>query len=412
MEFNLRFLSLPLILTFLIGCSSPDQFVESPRESQGRKGLNALTTHLIKEVIHPGYQSLFDSAFKFDRDLAKYCGTGTFPANETIKQSYKRLLNSYHYTEAFQVGEVAYQGHALREKIYPWPTVNAYQMDLEVAKAFFNKPYKYSTQTSARGLPALERYLYSTDLNDGCEDCGEPMLEKFVALSDLQKFNLRCRYMKSVARDISLQAMKLAESWKPVRGDVTLSSGYQKHFRVQKEFALKLVHSMIFTDQSIKDYKIGAPAGISRDHCKDDSCPDLSEHIDSKHSIESLYHTTRGLLAIFTGTNLPSPSANINSSYGFDDWLTSKGHAGLSKKMVSALLSFYSNLERLKGKKTVEDLSLEVDFTECEQTTTKIRKNELCALHSDIKRFTDLYKNEFLLAADFGRPVDQGGDPD
>ena len=411
-KIKVRFFILGIIWGVLaISCSrEPLKTGSSANVKTQKTGLWGLVFNLGGHVISPAFNRLEKETKALEDTISKQCQDPSQFDRELLKQSFLKAMRSYHFTESFQIGLITRNGYELKEQIYSWPQSNPYSIDVEIATKQERATYQYKGMTTSVGFPALEYLIYEETLTNQCRNCGATLLENWNQLSRHEKIKSRCHYMKFVSSRLTRNVQKLQKAWEPVDGDITLSQVYREDFKLLKEFATQLTHGIIFFDREMKHSRLGIPSGINDDLCGFDSCPERSEHLNSKDSIYSLLHSTKGLLAIFTGDAIDD--GNKSGGYGFEEWLLEKGHRKFVHKFKESILNFIGNLEKLKDQTNIELLAKDVEYEECQTTTSGHRAVEICALYKDLERIVDLYKTDFLLAADFGRPRDQGGDTD
>ena len=373
-------------------------------------GLLRLVSDVSNNVITPSYERLHRDVENLEESISRECSDTRKFNRDRLKSTFIQAMRSYHFTEAFQIGVIARNAYQVRERIYP-DYFSLYSIDEEIAMKQADGSYQYKTSPNRIGFPALEYLIFEDRLVNQCPDCRYDVMKKWNALADTVKLQNRCDYMEHVSVLLSREIRMLRDSWLPVDRDITLSQTYRQDFKVVKEFAIRLTHSLNFFDHEVKDVRLGVPSGINKDWCAEDSCPHESEHIHSQDSLSSIFHSVKGLLGVFTGDQLDSRFDTIKAGYGYEEWLVENGHEKLAQRLKNEILNFLENIRELKGH-SVESLAKGVSYRKCTETTSENRIVEICALYQDLKKITDIYKNDFLLAMDFGRPVEQGGDTD
>ena len=413
-----RILWLFIGICFIISCrihEEPKELLRfkdkeiSPISFQVEKGgLWRLVSDVGFHVVLPALENLKRETELLHGGISQQCRDIPQFDREKLKPLFLKAMRSYHFTEAFQIGFIARDGGELSKDLYSHRGANTYLIDKDVAKRQKNPSYSFKKNTYQVGFSSLEYLIYEDTLMNQCSSCGEGVLENWNRISREEKLESRCQYMLFVSHLLLEGVESLRQAWEPVEGDITLSETYRNDFKVVKKFASKLIHGMNFFSEQVKDYRLGVPSGINYDACGFDSCPDQSEHPMSKDSIYSLIYSARGLWAIFTG----EPLGASREGYGFEEWLFESGHGDLVGRFKESLLSFIQNLEKLKDHTHLEALAQDVVYRECKETTVENRKVEICALYRDAEKVMNIYWSELLLAADFGRPVGQGGDTD
>ena len=393
-----------------VGCREQKESLQTtvaPSTVQVGGGFYRLVENIGGKIIVPSYKKLEKDISLLKKEMEAQCSNEKVDSfdRKNLKRLFLNAVRSYHFTEAFSVGIVAEDGFGLQERIYPWPESNNYLIDINVAK---NEDYKI--HASAMGLPALEYLIYEDTLNNLCQGCGVSLMENWNQLPQTQKIKSRCNYMKFVMENLEKDVHAINQAWHPPQGDFTRSSTYRKNFKTAKNFALELAHGLIFFDRIVKDLRLGVPTGIGQD-CYYESCPERSEHLLSQDSVSSILHGTKGFFAVFTGDPIDEKFETQGSGYGFEEWLVENGHENLAYKLRNNLLDLIRNLER-QTSHSIQLLATDISPVDCQKTTSENRIVEVCALYQDVKKVTDLYKKDFLLATDFGMPRQHGGDTD
>lgn len=387
---------------------------EEPKsvEKKVANGLYSLSKNALDNIIVPAYKELAKDSDSFLNLVNQQCSLdniGQFN-RQVLKKSFLKLARSYHYTEVFQIGTIAENSMAMKEYLYSWPSHNYYLIDNEIVRKTQDSSYDYDDIPSAQGIPAIEYIVYEESLQNQCQDCGDKEMEAWNKLPTEKKIKSRCDYLIHVSENLNKQLGALAASW---QGETFQSVSFKKNFVTVKEFAIQLTHALNFIDNEIKDRRLGIPSGINFDLCGFDSCPEQSEHLLSGDSLNSLFFTMKGLLEILSGDSYSDQLKVTRQGYGFIEHLAKKGHEQIVQDMINKTLKMMKHLsKKSRSGASIESLSTDIAYNDCKVSTSTNRKVEVCSLYQDIKEISTLYKNEFLLAADFGRPIDQGGDSD
>ena len=374
-------------------------------------GLPGLVSDISHNVIIPAYKKLYQDVKNLEESITRECSDIKKFNRDKPKSMFLRAMRSYHFTEAFQIGVISRNGHQMRENIYP-EYFSLYSVDEQITLKQVDKNHEYSVNPAHLGFPALEYLIFEDQLVNRCHpNCREDLMKQWNRLSDTLKLQNRCDYMRHASGLLSKEVKILQDSWLPLNQDITLSQTYQQDFKIIKEFAIQLTHSFNFFDHTVKDIRLGVPSGINRTWCADDSCPHESEHRHSQDSIFSLIYSVKGLWAIFTGDKIDSNFNTVEAGYGYEEWLIENGYEDLAKDFKHRISNFLENIQKWQ-EHSIESMSQDISLKKCAETTSEKRTVEICALYQDLKKITDLYKNDFLLAMDFGRPLEQGGDTD
>ena len=414
-KFNIFYvfiLATMIIATCEKGPSGIDAQVADGRQNQPG-GLFSLASDIINNVIVPAHNDLYQDVKNLKESISKECSDIEKFNRNKLRKIFIKAMRSYHFTESFQIGFIARDAYSVREKIYPWNQANLYSIDREIATRQANILYQYKSTPNLMGFPALEYLIFEDTLVNYCPDCSSSILKGWNSLTLDTRKKDRCHYMEYVSQALFQEVEALRNAWLPVEnGNITSSQVYQEEFKVAKEFAIDLTYALNFFDREVKDVRLGIPTGINTDLCLKESCPEQSEHPFSQDSMASLLYSTRGLFSVITGDKIDDNFKVVREGYGYEEWLRDNGHGTLAEEFISRIKKFLLNLKALEGKSSVEKMTKDMSYADCSQTTSENRKVEICALYQDLKKITDLYKNEFLLALDWGRPLQQGGDTD
>jgi hypothetical protein len=214
-------------------------------------------------------------------------------------------------------------------------------------------------------------------------------------------------------KDITLKSSQLESAWS-VRGANYTASMLRGEVGTNLEVTNKISQALFKMDTLIKDIKTAYPAGFEVrideqiTKCPQATCPRATEHLYADMALESLVASFTGFKVLFTGTNVVS---GVNG-YGLDDLLVSRGFAGIAKSLTENIDLAIAKIEKLEGQ-SFKKLLENVDQTACEQTTSDNRLVEACALIWDIRKVTDILKNDYLVAlAELSAPRQASGDND
>ena len=264
--------SIVILSLLLIGCRDQGQVTTNttPSTVQVESGFYGLVRNVGHDIIVPAYKRLERDVTLLKKEVDAQCSLkeGEQFERANLKKLFLNAMRSYHFVEAFSIGIIAEDGYFLKESIYSWPQSNNYLIDTNVAE---NKDYKVTS--SAMGFPTLEYLIYEDKLLNICKDCGVSIMETWNQLPKIQKIQSRCNYMKFVAGHLVDDIHTINKAWNPPKGDLTRSLTYRKNFKTAKNFAIELAHGLNFFDKTIKDERLGIPAGISQG-CYYESCPE------------------------------------------------------------------------------------------------------------------------------------------
>lgn len=259
-------------------------------------------------------------------------------------------------------------GQGLRDLIYSWPNVSRCRVEEQViGQAYAEVGFDNLVQVpiNSRGLFAIE-YLSSYS---GTDNVCSPFSianagDAWNQLSADELAAIKRKYLAAVAGDVSQRASDLFATWSVGGYDSELLAG-EGYMGIQG--ALNAVaQGFVYLDVELKDYKLGAPAGLY------DMAPvERAELSFSEGATGLLQQNLLGFRDVYQGCG---PTGD---GLGYDDWLQAVGHSGLADELRVAL----------------EDVIAAVGAFPPLSTATEA---ELRELHAALKRLTDPLKTEFF----------------
>lgn len=293
---------------------------------------------------------------------------------EIVRSAFFDAMLRWARLELFQFGPQASAkkdpeaGQGVRDLIYPWPNVSRCRVEEQV----FGRAYESAgfddlvkVPINSRGLFAVEYLSFYEGSDNDCTQFSVTNAED--AWNQTSASDLTARkhaYLKAVTNDVAARSIDLSDRWDPEGGDfsgqLTSASAYP-----DQQTALNLVaHALLYLEVEVKDYKLGAPAGLY-----ENAPVDLPELSFAHGGTELLKRNLEGFRDLFVGCS--------GEGLGFDDWLSAVGHEDLSADIVADLDAADAFLE------TFPDLSAATNA-------------QLLELHAVIKRLTDHLKSELF----------------
>ena len=425
-----------LLIGFILSISScgdfkQDQLTEGPNASaeaiiDNLESINSGKFSIDKVLLNFGLNVMVPSVFEFNKNIVDlnshielYCDAiSNYPAEhykeETfqtqkskLQNQWKKAMSTYHRLEAFKFGALSNNAEELGLSFYAWPLQNSCRIDLEIAKNSGKNDIEFGSKSfNLMGLGALETILFTKAASHNCPSV-PAFLTKWMNESAKTRHVDQCTYMKKVSTSLLINAKVLSDKWDPKLENFSVSMVRGKS-RAQKLQSLNdLSNSLFYVEKIVKDTKVGTPSGIL--NCKLKSCPENSEHLLSKMSIEAVISNLQGFYYAFNGID---PDTNINGM-GVDDYLISQNHESVASAMNNAITNAINRFSVHVGKKSLYELSLEVSKNLCDASTSENRTIEICALYQDLRGITNILKNDYLLALrDIEAPSQSQGDMD
>ena len=326
-------------------------------------------------------------------DVDAYCANTSGASEITNAQvEFKNTMAVVQQLEVMQFGPIA----DLRDELYVWPSNSLCRIDDQVA----TNPLETidTIDDNARSLTAVEYIIFNEDVADACQSVLS--LPTWMAntpnLADRK--DARCTYAKNIVDDLEVKVTAL---------EATLSSyDLSTAFSTLQQAANAVSDALFYVDTQTKDAKIKEPLIVNAANSNDvefNTAQLESQFANiSKENIEN---------------NLIAAKAVIEA--GIDDYLIAKGQQTLVTNMLAALDGALANAAQIDGSLNVALTTPAITNSACvnlgSDGSYDAQSNDLevfCALQWNIKTFTDLLKEDFVLALSFSTPATADGDND
>jgi hypothetical protein len=335
---------------------------------------------------------------------------------EPIQASWKQSMQSYHIFAMMNVGPSAAETSSIMPSIYSFDQQDKCRLDQAVVLYDLRDRlprFDVIDNYNVRGLDSIERFLFGSQESTICKR-NNSRLDQYYAKPLLERTKKSCGFGQHLFTDIVEKSSELQKAWSTSEGYYTkkLLRGSEG---TEIEVVNKISQALFFLDTNTKDLKLAYPAGfeVNIDNqvqkCVGASCPQNREHPYANFSLEAILASVKGFKSLFFGINLEN---NIKG-YGLDDLLTSRGHKDIADELGANLDTLIAKLEIQVEKTTLKELLEQITINDCEASSSKNRINEACALVWDIRKVTDILKNEYLAAlSEFNAPKQAQGDND
>ena len=295
-------------------------------------------------------------------------------ARPGLRAAYESAIQTWARAELFQFGPAASsskdmsQGRGLRDLIYSWPFVSRCRVEEQVlGRAYETAGFENLVQVpiNARGLFAVEYLAFFEGSDNACTQFSIVNAgDAWASIASSELTALKSNYLGAVVMDVQERAAELFEAWDEDGGNfldrLTRAESY-----MDQQHALNIVaHSLLYMEVEVKDYKLGAPAGLYAD-----APLERPENSFSRGATALIAQNLRGFEDLFAGCN--------GQGLGFDDWLTAAGHPDLAEDILAALASAKTAVAEFPALSSADPA-------------------ELAQLHAEVKRLTDLLKNDLF----------------
>lgn len=382
------------------GSSSNASDPTDPTDGDGI-GPREVLVSLADNVFAPSHAEFHVAAQAFEAEVETYAevvasGGDVDAAAVTMREAYEASMLAWQRVEVMQLGPAAgasgVSGEFLRDEVYSWPAINPCRIDQElVAGEYGEADFVQSRLVNVYGFDALEYLLF----NDSPANACPPQLPinqdgQWDALGEAEIATRRAAYAAAIAGGITAVGATLEATW---------AEGGQWHGYLSDpesgplgsvQVAMdEVLRAMFYIDRSLKDIKVGRPAGIK--DCSADICPGDVESPYAGLSRAQAVANLEGFRRLFYA------GADADSGQGFDEWLGALGEGALSDEMLMDLQGAIDALEAVDG--TFVD-ALVADGA------------SLDASHAAIVELTDDLKGDFPTVLMLNIPSEAAGDAD
>lgn len=242
----MRFIKIVSCLALLAGLAACDNTSSSSDStpSNGDFDRKAMLQNIGQNVILPNYQAFNEEAQDLKAASKTFRNEVTIENLQAAREAFKAAYKAWQRVKPYNFGPA--QRMALRKNMNTFPVDTA-----ALEKRINNKNFKWGPyDNDTKGLPALDYLLYR-------QESKEAVVDQFNSGNGS---NARKQYLKAVVSDITSKAKKVHQKWQPSNGDYL--SNFTNSTGNSKGSSLGLmVNQLNFDFETIKDEKLGIPAG-------------------------------------------------------------------------------------------------------------------------------------------------------
>lgn len=395
--------ALPLLAIAVSGCVGDDESGSAGSETSRGFDYQGMMANYADNVFLPEYRAFAEEAGALAEgpdSVAFYCdslseseGAGSV---QPVRDQWRRAMDQWQRVELFQVGPLAANSGALRNRIYSFGSsaplsecavdqsvVLAQEEDFDLSARSFN----------ARGLDALEYLLFSEDLTHHCPSQISET-EGWNDLPESTRREQRCEYAQRLADDMVDASRTLVQAWEPEGGDYR----FEWVNPANQEDNLKALSDAIFyVELQTKDRKLGVPTGL-HSGCNAVACPDSVESPYSESSMANINANLEAFLLGFTG----------GDGLGFDDIFVHEGFAGVRDEFENTITEALVGTDHTSPS-LLEDVSEQAQSgseADCVNAAANPEGHggSACAAHGFLKRVTDRLRTDFITIVNLDLP--------
>ncbi len=321
-----------LALFCIAGCGNNVEGAAGAQDTDAMK--SRLVNEIGEQVIIKSYQGFKQQAADLNLLAQKFCQAVDQSGLEALQTQWRASMAAWMRTESFRLGPVV--DELLDYKVFFLP-VNPNQIEDIVAGTepeSISASYLLNGSVARKGLPAIEYLIFPSS------DDSQTVLEVFTHQSGVAR--RRCDYLQAVTEDLEINASALLNAWVGSETGYLMSwknAGQTSEVYTTLQQALDtLVNSMAASLETIKDKKLGDPAGLG-----ENKSPKASkvESLRSLNSLANIKNNLMGLYALYLNT------ANSHDYYGFDDYLNDAGAVELDRKIKQQFALVMKAVERI-----------------------------------------------------------------
>lgn len=284
-------------------------------------------------------------------------------------------------------------GLGLRDAIYAWPAVNPCRVDTTLVDRTYAEPAFFDTAlVTSTGLAAVERLLFvDAPANECAATSAINTKGTWAALSADDLAVRRAEYASLAAAAVVKQARALRDAWAGDAATRFSTAGLAGSGFASAAAAVDQVFAgMFMADLTLKDDRIGVPAGLVPAQCASVPCPERAEARPSRLSRDAIVSNLDALSALLHG-DLEA------RGFGFDALLEVRGAGALTADLEAALADARAKALALQG--PIDEAVLG-------------QRAEVQALHGAVRGYTTLLKSQFLTVLSLQVPAEGAGDAD
>lgn len=370
-----------------------------------------LVQDIIGQVMNSKVKRFVESSNNFAREVKRNCQLEAAASSNSQKEHsivlkflWRSAMESYHGLEVMQLGVLAENNFALLDNLYSYPSTNRCGIDIELFKKSTQSDYQLPEATNRLGLDAIEYLLFKADLNPTCASNSRNLLG-WESLSDVQKGEARCLYIKDLAQRLESDTYKLQTKWNEYLSNLSTTN--------ESELLNQIFFALFYIEKQTKDQLLGVPTGLTKGSrtCFGKFCPNNVQHANSKFVKQTLIAHIKTFQDVFEGTVEGKPNA-----FGLVDYLKSFKNK-FSDKIINnvrrSVLEIETALTSLPNDYDMfTELQQSSDYTQCLNSNSKNRNITACSLYEDFKKITEIMKKEFTVAFSIKLPIDTEGDGD
>jgi predicted lipoprotein len=306
-------------------------------------------------IVLPTYRDLAARATTLEAAAATYASTLAPADLDAARVAWRELALVVSFAEPMQLGpaglggttiESVAGGQGLRVDLYAWEVASPCRIDEEtVAETYADLDTLGLALVNVRTLAAVEYLLFVDSTANACS--ATAAINASGSWTTLVSSGLverrRADYAAAAAVLVRRAAEALVTAWEPTEGDflgeLERAGAGGMVYPSAQEALNAISDAMFYVDDTLKDMKLGAPAGITI--CLEAICADLRESRFADDSRALMLENLRAFRSLYLGGD---PGGG---ELGFDDLLLPLGATDLAARMSSAIAAAITAVEAI-----------------------------------------------------------------
>ena len=251
----------------------------APSEQQWQ----SLNHSLVEEHILPRYRALQHSSAKLATSTTAFCRKPEQGRLENTQKDFQQTMNAWQEVQHIQFGPIETLMRNFSMQFWPdKKNIIGKQLNLLLQKQnpdTLSTDYLYRASIGVKGLPALERLLFTS------------------SLGELTNNSYRCQLSQAIAAYIAENSRATLDEWHDGYSDSLSSAGGQNsYYDSHQEAAVDMMKSLVEPIEAIRDQKILRPLGNGKIR------PKRSESWRSQRSLLNIQLNIASLSHLYSGT--------------------------------------------------------------------------------------------------------------
>ncbi|BBB24659.1 imelysin family protein [Amphritea japonica] len=287
----------------------------APSEQQWQ----SLNHNLVEEHILPRYRALQYSSAKLAASTTTLCRQPESVQLESAKKDFQQTMDAWQEVQHIQFGPIETLMRNFSMQFWPdKKNLIGKQLNLLLQQQnpeTLSTDYLYKASIGVKGLPALERLLFSS------------------SLAQLTNNSYRCQLSQTIAAYIAINSQATLDEWVGgYSGSLSHAGSQNSYFDSHQEAAIEMMKSLIEPIEAIRDQKILRPLGDGRVR------PKRSESWRSQRSLRNIQLNIASIRHLYSGT-----------TNNLDSLLRQQGRAAQADNISTLFTRLEKRLETVPG---------------------------------------------------------------